>query len=181
MWVRDNHCKCLKTKINSPLIQGPNLGHPSYINKTNSCWLDTALEVAYNIIQRSFQSYSDRFAKIPSDSIAYCLFEVIDHRHLAYGQGGENNSPKWLSSTRDALRSTLEQNGFLKSTKTPENIFVSLYPASYIRTSQYLTMIGMDIRSVTRTQARSLRLSSGILSCICSSFEDMSRSSGYSL
>ena len=99
VWVRDNQFKCLKININLPLNQGPNLGHPSYINKTNSCWLDTALEVAYNIIQRSFQSYSDRFAKIPSDSIAYCLFEVIDHRHLAYGQGGENNSPKWLSST----------------------------------------------------------------------------------
>ena len=75
----------------------------------------------------------------------------------------KNNSPKWLSSTCDALRSMLEQNDFLKSTKTPDNIVVSLYPASYIHTGQYLTMIGIDIWSIMRTQAGWLQLSSSIL------------------
>lgn len=101
------------------------MGHPSYAWKNNSCWLDSSLEVIFNVTSRDFKGFAGRFLSIPPDSVPYALFQALNHRHIAYTQDGENHSVEWLSATRETFRAVLIDARISVHANDSENTFVS--------------------------------------------------------
>ncbi len=100
--------------------------YPSYPWASNSCWLDSALEAIFQVIMRDFSSFETRFAEVPTNSVLYQLYRILDQRRRVYqDRTSENNKPAYLSIQRDALREVLYNASIVESLDSCETVFVS--------------------------------------------------------
>lgn len=79
-------------------------GPPGYPWKSNSCWLDTSLELLFVSAMRNFGDLSACFATVPEDSLLYRFYKTLESRkEIDYDEPDLVVSEE-LSRHRDDLR-----------------------------------------------------------------------------
>lgn len=101
----------------------------AYPWSSNSCWLDTALELVFAVFCRNHGDFTNRFSSV-SDKMAFPLWrlhELLNSRKAQHGElGNSADAAGRLLLERDGFRSFLFEQKIINSMHDMETLSVSL-------------------------------------------------------
>ncbi len=106
---------------------------PSYKWSSNSCWLDTSLEMLWNVVLPDFNDFATCFEQIlgtgVEEAALYQLYQLLDRRHTLYRTESPAYSVAILTAQRDQYRRLLADRKhhhikIIDSVSSMENITV---------------------------------------------------------
>ncbi|KAF8069336.1 hypothetical protein FPV67DRAFT_1415419, partial [Lyophyllum atratum] len=102
----------------------PLLGPASYPWSSNSCWLDTALQLLFAATSRSFDEFSQLFKLLPKGSGLRALYETLETQRAVDPK--DASASQTLLKRREALRKILRNKRIIGGLATFESVFVWL-------------------------------------------------------
>jgi len=146
-----------KKKKKKPLKTSPSpetdFGPPSYPWVDNSCWLDSSLELLFVTVMRDFDDFSSLFASVPTKSLLYQFYKVMDSRKCLPEDASNEMVLKSNRSDRDGFRRKLYESGFLKDIKSPNSFSVRTSLQLLGNNLNRLSIIGTPAPSVGEAEA----------------------------
>ncbi|KAF8075742.1 hypothetical protein FPV67DRAFT_1648897 [Lyophyllum atratum] len=132
------------------------LGPASYPWTSNSCWLDTSLQLLYMTVVRHFEEFSSVCQHLPSGSVFHAFSKALVSRHSL---GPDARTSKALAAQRDTLRAVLKKAGLAKKRNEFEPLtswlndllgkeITAISEASFLATS-YFQLLVVDIHRCT--------------------------------
>ncbi|PPQ82454.1 hypothetical protein CVT26_012730 [Gymnopilus dilepis] len=98
---------------------------PSYPWDSNSCWLDTSLQLLCSAVGRNFSQFSLFFQPLPDDSSLRKLFEVVYARRRMEWEGIADSHR--LREQRDEWRWVLKELGIISDVDVAESLCVWMF------------------------------------------------------
>jgi hypothetical protein len=114
--------KGAKGKIAPKVSKKLDLGLPAYPWSSNSCWLDTSLQVLYMAVTRNFNEFKTVCEPLNPDVALGVLYAIFQDRFDLDFEG--DNTSAILESQRDAFRVFLHKKKIINSLNKPESAVV---------------------------------------------------------
>lgn len=128
-------------------VSSTSLCSPSYEWSANSCWIDVAMELIFQVSERNFVAWTEGFASPivaiqPNSTLVDTtysltsqgsippglqqLYDSIHVRHTLYSESDAGNEQTLLILQRNTLRESLYEAEIIRSTSGFESVFVSI-------------------------------------------------------
>lgn len=105
---------------------------PSYRWDSNSCWLDTALELIFYTTNRDFSvSFAPTFVSIPQTHCMWPLVQAMDLRNTLQHENDNTGLSNTLTMQRDGIRTHLKNERIVSKPKEFSSLFVSTSSATW--------------------------------------------------
>lgn len=97
----------------------------SYCWDKNSCWIDTALELIFQTVNRDFTTtFGPLFANTPQTNVMWPLYQAMDLRHTIENDPDHTNMAIVLGNQRDGFRKFLKSERIIKFPFQFNSLFV---------------------------------------------------------
>ena len=108
-----------------PFNSGPLLAKTAYPWSSNSCWLDSSLQIFFIAINRNFQDYSEGIQDTPKTLGLKSLYSMFDKRRISEIQDSEKTLSTSRRKERDSFRKLLKKKEAIRSIDEPESLLVT--------------------------------------------------------